>query len=198
MALESQKTSFIPKQSMAKTPPPSRAGIGGLTATAIFLAVAAVIVYGGLFVYQSVLNNQIDGLAVSLDRAKGAFETNLISELQIMDARLSTGGMLLKRHGALSPLFALLEENTVQTLRYKSFSLKTENDGASSVVLRGEADDYASIALQSDIFSQNKYLKDYIFSNLTLNQDGRISFDFSAKINSALLSYGQTIVNAKP
>ncbi|MBI5005126.1 MAG: hypothetical protein HZC03_00775 [Candidatus Lloydbacteria bacterium] len=194
MAFESQKTSFIPKQAIAKTPQQSVRGIGGVTALAIFLAIAAVLAYGGLFIYKSVLNNNIDSLAVSLDRARGAFETNLIVELQTVDARLSTGGMLLKQHSALSPLFSLLEENTVQTLRYKNFSLKTESDGAYSVTLRGEADDYASIALQSDIFSQNKYIKDYIFSNLTLNQDGRISFDFSAKINAGLLSYGQTIV----
>lgn len=177
---------------MSKTPLPARSA-GGVTTFAIVIVLGVILVYMALFVYQSILNNDIDSLAASLDRAKGAFETNLITELQTIDARLLAGGTLLKRHTALSPLFGLLEENTVQTLRYKSFSLKTESDGIYSVSLRGEADDYASIALQSDIFSQNKYIKDYIFSNLTLNQDGRIVFDFNAKINPSLFSYGQII-----
>ena len=196
MAFEFQKTSFIPKQAISKVPvrASSTPAVGSITAFALFLAVVAVVVYGGLFVYRSVLKNQIDNLSVSLERAKGAFETNLITELQTVDSRLITGGVILKQHLALSPLFALLEGNTVETLRYNNFVLKAESDGVYSIALRGEADDYASIALQSDIFSQNKYIQDHIFSNLTLNQDGRISFDFNAKINSALLSYGQTIV----
>src|SRR3989338_2014575 len=128
MAFEPQKTSFIPKQAMVKTPQPVRS-VGWPTALAMFLAVAAILVYGGLFMYQSILKNDIKNLSVSLDRAKGAFETNLIAELQIIDARLSTGGMLLKQHSAMSPLFSLLEEKTVQTLRYKNFALKTIGDG---------------------------------------------------------------------
>lgn len=180
---------------MSKVPVPARS-VGGITTFAIFLAIAAVVVYAGLFVYKSVLDTQIKDLATSLDRAKGAFDINLIAELQTVDARLSTGGILLKQHIALSPLFTVIEENTVQTLRYNSFAFKTESNGVYSVALRGEANDYASIALQSDIFSQNKYMKDYIFSNLTLNQNGRISFDFSAKIDPALLSYGKTIIKS--
>ncbi|MBI2046298.1 MAG: hypothetical protein HYT28_02670 [Parcubacteria group bacterium] len=193
MAFESQKTSFIPKQAIVKTAAPER-GVGGATVFATFLALVAIVLYGGLFVYRSVLNKDINDFAVSLDRARGAFETSLITELQTVDARLSTGDTLLKQHVALSPVFALLEESTVQTLRYKNFAMRAESGGAYSINLRGEADDYASIALQSDIFSQNKYITDHIFSNLTLNQDGRISFDLNAKINSGLLSYAQTIV----
>lgn len=196
MAFEPQKTSFIPKQTMAKAPVVARRTFDGTaTVISIFLAVVAIVVYAGLFVYQSVLKNQIDGLAASLGRARGAFETNLIAELQAVDARLITGDMLLKQHRALSPLFTLLEESTVQTIRYNNFALKAESGGVYGVTLRGEADDYASIALQSDIFSKNKYIQDHIFSNLTLNQDGRVSFDFSAKINAVLLLYGQAITS---
>ena len=197
MAFEPQKTSFIPKQTMAKVPmaiSAHRTFAGGATAVSIFLAITAIIAYGGLFVYRSVLENQIDDLAASLGRARGAFETNLITELQTVDGRLITGDMLLKQHRALSPLFTLLEESTVQTIRYNNFALKAESGGVYSVTLRGEADDYASIALQSDIFSKNKYIQEHIFSNLTLNQDGRVSFDFSAKINAMLLLYGQAVV----
>jgi hypothetical protein len=144
-------------------------------------------------VYRSVLNNQIDDLATSLNRARGAFETSLITQLQTIDEELSVGKALLKQHVVISPLFSLLEANTIQALRYKSFLLRAGNDGVYSMILHGEAHDYASIALQSDIFSQNKFITDNIFSNLALNTDGFISFDFAAKINRGLLSYEQAL-----
>lgn len=198
MALNYPKTSFIPKRSLTKKPDSRRdTSVHWFMAIALLFVLAAATSYGALFLYKSVMVKRIESMAESLQRARDAFETNLITELQRVDARLSSADGLLSTHVAITPLFVLLEVNTVETVRFTNMNYeggKENKEGKNAITMRGEARDFASIALQSDIFSENRYIQNHIFSNLNLDNKGNVTFDFSANVDPAILSY-QNLIN---
>jgi hypothetical protein len=58
----------------------------------------------------------------------------------------------------------------------------------------GIASSFSSVALQSDIFGENKFIQEPIFSNLNLDSKGDVIFDFSAFVDPRLLSYSDSIL----
>ena len=53
--------------------------------------------------------------------------------------------------------------------------------------MSGLAIGYRSVALQSDLFAQNKNLIDPVFSNLTLDDKGNVLFDLEFSVDPSLL-----------
>lgn len=184
------KTTFIPKKTLAKrerskSPPYS----GWFMTISIFVLVLTVVGYGALFLYNVYLEQRVEDLAVSLERAKGAFDPSLIEELKRLDMRLIGADQVLSAHVVLTPLFDLLEQQTLQTIRYVQMSFLMQEDGTYRITMEGEADTYASIALQSDVFSDSRYIKNHIFSNLNLNNRGNITFKLTALVDPTYLQY---------
>jgi len=184
------KQTFIPKQPIASRRVLGRSRQSGWFMTfAVIILILSIITYGFLFLYKIYLMKSTDNLSVSLERAKGAFEPALISELERVDKRLRAADALLSNHISLSSFFEILEVETIDTIRYDGFQFRVEEDGTYTISLKGEAKDYASIALQSDIFSDNQNIKNHIFSDLNSNKRGNISFSFSALIDQKALKY---------
>jgi len=190
------KTTFIPKKTLAKRNVSKSPKYAGLFSTgAILLLILSVVGYSGLFLYKTYLEQLVDDLAISLERAKGAFDPTLIEELKRVDMRLSGANGVLTGHVVLSPLFKLFEQNTLKTVRYSQMNFVAQEDGTYRITMEGEADDYAAIALQSDIFSDNQHIKDHIFSNLSLNSRSNISFKFTALVEPEFLQYISHLVS---
>jgi hypothetical protein len=53
---------------------------------------------------------------------------------------------------------------------------------------------YRSIALQSDLFTQNKNLIDPVFSNLTLDNSGNVLFDLEFLVDPSFVNYKQAFL----
>jgi hypothetical protein len=49
------------------------------------------------------------------------------------------------------------------------------------------------VALQSDQFGASKVLRDVIFSGITVNDAGRVSFTVNASVDSQLLLYSNNL-----
>lgn len=189
-------TSFIPKKSLAATSQSQNKGIRGtkssigivfLITLIIFIGVLALAV--GVFLYQQFLLQDIDRKRGSLDRARAAFEPALIEEIGRLDVRMKSAGEILGNHKALSVFFDLLETNTLVSLQFQNLGYKVDEAGRISVSMSGVASSFSSVALQSDIFGKNKFIREPIFSNLNLDNKGNVVFDFSAFIDPRLLSY---------
>ena len=60
-------------------------------------------------------------------------------------------------------------------------------------MLEGEARSYSSVALQSDIFGDNKYLKNPIFSNLGLAKSGDVTFNLELNLDPSVMLYKESI-----
>ena len=169
-----------------------RAGFGllNLAATVIFLAalVAAVVVY----FYKVTLERQVVLMGQQLQIARGSFEPSLITEMQRLDKRLNAAGTILKDHLTMSPFFVELEQNTLKQVQFTNFNYSFK-DNKIVVKMSGKAADYRTIALQNDLFSVNKYFKNILFSNMTLDETGRVNFELNFNIDPDFLRASRKI-----
>jgi hypothetical protein len=194
-------TSFIPKKALAPTSAKKQrrgtVNIFFLGAFIIFLGTLLLAV--GVFLYQEFLTSSIERKQQSLEKARAEFEPAFIQEISRFDSRINSAKTILERHLALSALFKLLEAKTLKSIQFEGFSYLIEGDGRINIFMKGKARSFSSIALQSDIFGKDKFIKEPIFSNLNLDQKGNAIFDFSAFIDRDLLSYAnQQPQNLRP
>ena len=189
------QTTFIPKKPMVEEAPVQSArsasfGLLNLAATVIFLAalVAAVVVY----FYKVTLERQVVLMGQQLQIARGSFEPSLITEMQRLDKRLNAAGTILKDHLTMSPLFVELEQNTLKQVQFTNFNYSFK-DNKIVVKMSGKAADYRTIALQNDLFSVNKYFKNILFSNMTLDETGRVNFELNFNIDPDFLRASRKI-----
>ena len=186
-----ENTSFIPKKNTtSKVERKSTIDIGLVVAMIIFL----VILFSSLsvFLYKNFLKNKIEESSVILDREKNNFDIDSINQFSRLGERIKISEILLNKHLDLTGLFEILEANTLKTIQFKTFDFSVDETGV-YIVMEGTAKDYSTVALQSDIFGDVSSMKDLVFSNLDVNDQGRVVFNFSATIDGDLVSYKKRI-----
>ncbi len=188
------ETSFIPKQQTYKKPSTKKRNYGGLLmGIGGFIFIVTVLVAGTIFLYNRYLASEIDTMAQSLEREKGSLEKEIIKKLSLIDKRIEASKEVLNNHVTLVPLFDLLEQNTLQKVMFTELSFYPGDDGWWNLSMKGTTNSYATVALQSDVFGKNKNMKELIFSNLGIGNDGGVIFDVSAMIDPRLLSYRNSL-----
>jgi hypothetical protein len=189
------QTSFIPKKPItAPVATHTRFSASLFVVFALIVLSITSVLAIGLYFYKSYLTNQKIALSSSLVKVKDNFDKNTIEELQLFDKRSTTAKQVLTNHVVLSPLFSLLGEMTIPAIQYTRFSHDTV-DKVFSVKISGVARDYKSVAQQADAFNgaQGKYLKGVVFSNLTKDKSGAVTFDLEFTVDPALLSYEKNV-----
>lgn len=193
-------TSFIPKRSLSvgaqdRMKKKSRGSIGIVFLLTLIIFIGAVAAAIGMFLYHQFLLQNIEEKSASLKLARARFEPALIEEMSRLDARLQAAEDILREHKAVSSFFNLLEDNTIVSIQFKNLEYKTDETGRAKVSMKGTASNFGSVALQSDIFGKNKFIHEPIFSNLNLDNRGNVIFDFSAFIDSRLISYENAVLS---
>lgn len=191
MAQEFQ-TSFIPKKTFdVGTPaaPRRSASVANLISfIAVVLFILSLLGAVGMFLYERFLVAAIESKKESLERAKNAFEPELIRELSRLDAKLRIAQELLNTHVAPSGIFDLLESLTLETVRFTDMNYMIDDKGI-HLRLQGEALSFASVALQSDEFGKHRSIQSPAFSDLTLDDRGNVEFVVEALISPSVISY---------
>lgn len=187
------QTSFIPKKPIVEERTEVKRPTSIFTIIAIFIFIAMVLMLAGSYFYRQVLAGEIKSKESTLGLAKGRFEPERINELQVLDRRLRAATELLSKHIAVTPIFEVLQEVTLKTIRYTRFSYEWTEKGRVLVRLGGIATGYRSIAIQSDLFSENKYIIDPVFSNLSLDEKGNVLFDLEFYVEGSLVDYKQNL-----
>jgi len=190
------QTSFIPKKPMIEERAVASRPIGFLTIVSLLVLVTMLVVSGGLYFYRGVVANNITKMDESLKAAQNRYEPAKIKELQVLDKRLSAANEILSSHVSLIPIFELLQKVTMKTVRYTKFSYVagTEKSKKVTIKLSGTAIGYKSIALQSDIFTENKQIIDPLFSNLLLDEKGNVAFELEFSVDPTFVDYKQMIL----
>ncbi len=183
--------SFIPKQAL--TAASRGSGIGLFFLLALLVFVMSIIAAGGSFAYERILNSQITQKDTDLRRAEGAFDVGVIQDLVRMDARLAQARTLLQSHVSPSAVFSFLSTVTLQKVQFDSFDLAVNKDGGATMSLSGSADSFSTVALQSDQLGASKVLRDVIFSGITVNDKGKVSFSVNANVDPGLILYSKNL-----
>ncbi|MBI2109170.1 MAG: hypothetical protein HYT93_03260 [Parcubacteria group bacterium] len=191
------KTSFIPKKPISPSGAgQAQKGINLVLFVSIVIFFASALIAGGVFLFGVFLDRQEQGLTSSIERAREAIEPELVSSLSRIDARIKAVKNILDNHRTVSPLFDLLEQITLQSVSFESFQYIVESEGKINLLLSGTARNYSSIALQSVLFGEDRSIENPIFSNLQLNNQGNVKFNFSANVNQRLTLYRNAVLGA--
>ncbi len=188
------QTSFIPKKPMVEQVAVEKRPTSSLfLIIAIFIFLAMVLGSGGVYFYKSTLTGNLTQMQSDLEKAKNRFEPAKISQLKVLDERLQSSSEILTKHIAISPIFETLQALTMKTIRYTKFSYDFGDKNKILVKMSGQAVGYYPIALQADLFSKNKNLIDPVFSNLSLDDKGNVSFDLEFSVDSNFVDYKQML-----
>lgn len=190
------KTSFIPKKPIPNESAVYARPVGIFFIISLFILFTALIATGGLYFYKGILVKKIADMENTLNFAKNRFEPSKITELQTFDKRLIASSEILSKHLTVTPIFSALERITMKSVRYAQFSygLGSEDNPVVRIKMSGVAIGYRSIALQSDLFTENKNLIDPIFSNLILNDNGNVVFDLEFSVSPEFVNYKQALL----
>jgi hypothetical protein len=192
------QTSFIPKAPIAQV----KSAKSGMS---LFLLISIIIflVSLGLVAWVYLEKNYLIGQITTAQNTITTNKTGLISDSNTveniidLDNRINVAKELLANHVAISPIFAFLEQATIQDVRFNSFTFSSAGKDANgnstvSVQLAGVARDWESVASQEDEFDLPDWqniISNAKLSNFSLNADGSVSFTFSATINPKFISY---------
>ena len=189
--VNSPQTSFIPKQIPEAGRKKRPSGTWLLVWISAIIFLLSGVAAGGVYGYEKMLTADISKTRDSLERLRSTFEPSTISELKRLDKRLLTLDGLLKNHIAFSRFFALLQEETLQSVQFTQFSYMMDSKDGPAVTLAGKASGYSSVALQSDVFGKSKYFHNPIFSDMTLDNSGNVVFNVSLTVDPELVGYTQ-------
>lgn len=161
------------------------------------------------FAAKSYLLKSQETLKVNLAENEKRFNLPLIEELKKANTKIDLANQLLKNHLAASEAFHILAALTAEKIRFVSFEFSATDASASTgapavaasykVKMKGIADSFNSIAFQSDVFSRsqkygtNKVLRNPILSDLVVDKDNGVNFNFSADLALPDISYEKTI-----
>lgn len=190
------QTSFIPKKPMIEERATVARPISFLTITSIFIFFTVLIASGGLYFYNNILSKNIAQMQNDLGLAKKRFEPEVINNIQTLDKRMRASTEILSKHVTISPIFKTLQDITMKNVSYTKFAYDFSSEAKDSKVkikMSGIADSYMTIALQSDIFAENKNLISPVFSNLTLDDKSQINFDLDFSVDLDFIDYKKTI-----
>lgn len=193
------QTSFIPKKPIiAPTDYKEKTSIGLFGVFAIIILIVVIIASGALFFYKDYLSGKRDNLSSSLSKTRDNFDEKTIKELEAYSKRTISAKNVLNNHIVISPLFKLIEDITIPQIQYTKFEHSSDKN-IFTVKMSGISKDYKSIALQADMFNNEKngYFKNVIFSNLTRNFGENVNFDVEFSIDPSLLSYEKNILTGK-
>lgn len=191
-------TSFIPKRPVNTEPltPKTRSHSGSFLSLIATLAVFVTAVsYVGIFLYTKQLNSQKIKIDTQIADAKKGIGTTFLSDMKRLDGRIESVKTLLGKHIVVSPIFMALEQTTLHSIQYKSFTYEYAQDQTNllptvKVTLTGVSKGYPTIALQSDAFTQNSLIKNPVFSGLTVDdKTNAVSFKLTFDVDPAALSY---------
>lgn len=192
MPINESKQSFIPKKTLSQRGKKKRHSSGLFFGVSVIIFILTLVTAGAVYSYSSFLDKRIASMGQSLERAKQAFEPSLIIELKRLNSRINSADSILGGHVALSKFLLLLEEITLKTVQFTHFEYNISGNIV-QVSLSGKARNYSSVALQSDLFGQSKFMKNTIFSNLGLDEDGNVMFDVVTNVDLSLILYKESI-----
>lgn len=194
------KTSFIPKKpiqmdrssSSLASPRARKKTLFSFVTTLIFLLSLAAL--GGVYFWKITLQKKIESQVEYLKQTRDEFDEKFISEATRLNLRLTSTLGLLENHLSPSELYSILEEHTLQTVSFDTFSIRDSKDGKISISGTGEAKRFETIVLQSDSFGKSGYMRNVIFDNLKQDfEKGVIGFTFNAILDPSVVLYRNSL-----
>lgn len=179
-------TSFVPPAASSAVSA-YRSDIFNIFAYAILGVIFALAI--GVFLYGRLLSSELSSKENLLREAEAAIDPATVDSFVRLRNRLTSGEALLGGHIAFSGFFTSLENLLPASVRFSSMHLSIDSAGAPKVDGAGSAKSFNALAAASAAFAADGRIKDAIFSNITINRDGSVSFALSAVLDPKLTAF---------
>ncbi|MFZ3043497.1 MAG: hypothetical protein WA058_00060 [Minisyncoccia bacterium] len=182
-------TSFIP-HAVASSVPRARAnlvGVFGLFSYAILGIVFALALM--VFLYGRILASSMASKNAALETAQTAIDPATVESFVQLRDRLTSSETLLDEHIAFSNFFTLLGNILPANVRFTALHLSHSDVGGVKISGTGIAKNFNVLAAASNAFATDGRIRDAIFSNISINPSGSVSFALSASIDSKLVAF---------
>lgn len=204
------QTSFIPKKqsfspigslSGGTVQKPTMHGASIFMAIAVFVFVVSIAGVGGAYFLKSYIISQNDAYKKELAAREEQFQLDLIVRLKQVNTQIDSAKTILANHVALSKIFEVIQQLTIEKVRFLSMDLggKAVTTGSVPISLKGYGSNLAAVAFQSDVLAKladlglSKVVKNPIVGDPSLESTGAVSFGFSAEIDPSSLLYTQPV-----
>jgi hypothetical protein len=158
---------------------------------------------GGTFLYKSSITASLAFEQSALASERSRFSTSDFESVQELAQQIDFAKDLMNKHVSVVSIFDALEKSAVQTLRFKEFSYKREQDGGTpSVRLAGESLVINDILFQRDVLASNPVLAAAVFKEVGIgveNPDATeqdqvqgeqiIQFVLASEVNPSTIPY---------
>lgn len=195
------QTSFIPKKvAFSQGGGHSRSGASLIMVIASLLFVLSIAGAVFTFIAKTVLIKSQEQLKIDLAESEKRFNVPLITLLTRANAKIDLANQLLKNHISVSEVFNIISNLTIDGVRFSSFEFLAV-DKAYKINMKGIADSFNSVAFQSDVFGSsqkygtNKVIKNPVLSDLSVDKDGNVIFNFSAEMAQPDISYERVLAS---
>ena len=147
----------------------------------VVIFVMALLSAGGVYAYGRFVANDLANKQTVLAEAIQTMETDANMYIKLNE-RISTVKSILAGRHFLSRVFFALENKLFRDVWFTDFKYSDKNN-VSTVTVDGKARSFASIAVQSDEFARDGFLKNPSFYNFRLGDNGIVNFTFKSDIN---------------
>lgn len=190
---EKFQTSFIPKKPVVSSVDTSGSGRSLFMVISIFIFIVILILAGAVFGGKKYLSSQLARDKESFAKTQESFDTVTIDTLVKLDKRIESAKKILKSHVAVLPLFDYFESKTLKNVRFKNMKLSFLEGNAAEITMKGEARNFSAVALQSDVFAENKSFISSMISDIDLSPTGNVIFNFKTQVDPSMVSYGSSL-----
>lgn len=173
----------------------------------VFIFILSLAAAGGAYAWKGILSNAQTSYKQQLADRERAFNVNLIEELKQANIQIDNATRLLQNHLALSQIFDVISRLTISNVRFTQLSLSHDPASPGSPItieMKGSGTSRSAVAFQSDVLGQleqyglRKVVKNPVLSNPGLEEEGTVSFDFSAEVDAAALTYAKSVSGLPP
>lgn len=180
---------FIPRSEMKVQRPKS--SYNGLIITVSFVIfLASLAAYGTTFIYKWYLDRQINVYNSTFEKIRSDIEIKSIIDVLNKSKEIEIAKVLLSKHIAPSRVFSFLEEDTVKSNYYTSFSFGGgSGKDKQKIKLEGVAKSYKELAKQIEAVKDSENFEEPEFSGLKLSDNGDISYVLNLKVKGQILNY---------
>lgn len=186
-------TSFVPKQPVAAPVRRQASGTNIFMLVAGALLLTSIISALGVFGFEMYLKNARDSKAANLAVAQQSVDITIVENFIRLRNRLSAVEQLLNQHVELSDFFTVLEQRTLQAVRFNDLSVSVNDDRSAEIEMSGVARTFNALAAQSNELASEKRIKRAIFSDITVNENGTVGFTLTAIIDPRLITSAEVL-----
>lgn len=191
------QTSFIPKKPVETSEKTSGSRMSVLLFISIIIFLVSLGIAAFVFLEKKVLIQQISSDQQTIAKNKDSFDPGTIDSIVQLNSRIEVAKNILASHVAISPVFSFLNQATLKNVRFKDFNfsgstLDSNGQKVIAIKMNGIASSFETVASQADEFGKPDWrniIRGTKISNLSLNNDGSVSFTLSATVVPDFLLY---------